>query len=638
MKIQTIRIQNFRGFCDETITLNDYTCLVGRNGSGKSTVLYALNLFFRQYKDTATDLSRLTEDDFHHKRTDLPIRITVTFGDLSPEARADLKDYVRQDLLTITAQAEYDRATRRALVTQHGSRLGVQAFRKYFEADKDGAKADQLRAIFDGIRDQHDGVAAATTKPNMVAALNQYEAEHPEGCVLIESEDQFYGASRGSNRLAPHVQWVFVPATKDYSDEANESKDSALGQLLARTVRSKTDFSPRISEMRTQAQQHYDSMLQEEQHVLDELSASLQARLQSWAHPAVTAQVRWNSDSVSAIKIEEPGAAVRLGERGFSGDLPRFGHGLQRSYLLGLLQELSTVEAEAGPTLIMAIEEPELYQHPPQARHLAEVLRELSVSGSQVLCCSHSPLFIPGSDFEAVRVVRDDGQPCETSVTGTTYVRISERLEAAGDKLLREEGMLAKLYPTLNPVVNEMFFCSRLVLVEGAEDVSHLMAYIELTGHSDAFRELGCHIVPVGGKCNLLRPLAVAKELGIPVFVVWDADTDNSNADQILKHKKDNRALQMLLGVESPDEWPAGHIRGDDFFVWQDNLTSGIQAELGDGWTQARQEAEARYGQPGGLAKNPLAIAHAHAVAWPAGHRSDELQSLVGAIIEWASQ
>lgn len=62
-----MRIQNFRGFRDETLTLRDYTCLVGRNGSGKSTVLYALNVFFRQFKDTSTDLSRLCADDFHHK-------------------------------------------------------------------------------------------------------------------------------------------------------------------------------------------------------------------------------------------------------------------------------------------------------------------------------------------------------------------------------------------------------------------------------------------------------------------------------------------------------------------------------------------------------------------------------------------
>ena len=83
MKIESVRIENFRGFKDEVISFNDYSCFVGPNGSGKSTVLAALNVFFRQYKDSKTDLSKLSVEDFHHKDVSLPIRITVTFHGLS---------------------------------------------------------------------------------------------------------------------------------------------------------------------------------------------------------------------------------------------------------------------------------------------------------------------------------------------------------------------------------------------------------------------------------------------------------------------------------------------------------------------------------------------------------------------------
>ena len=47
MKVQSIRIERFRSFADETIRLDGYTCLVGVNGSGKSTVLAALNVLFQ---------------------------------------------------------------------------------------------------------------------------------------------------------------------------------------------------------------------------------------------------------------------------------------------------------------------------------------------------------------------------------------------------------------------------------------------------------------------------------------------------------------------------------------------------------------------------------------------------------------
>jgi putative ATP-dependent endonuclease of OLD family len=637
VKIESVRIENFRGFCDQTVNLEDYTCLVGRNGSGKSTVIYALNVFFRQFKDTATDLSRLSADDFHHKQTESPIRITVTFRDLSDAAKADLADYVRQEKLTITAEAIYDPSAQRATIIQYGSRLGMEAFRRYFDADKSGEKVVDLKEIFAELRAAHPGIAGAWTKADMATALNAYESEHPDECGLIRSDDQFYGATHGSNRLDPHIQWVFVPATKDYSDEASESKDSALGQLLARTVRSKTDFAARISEIKTQMEHEYGEMLAAEQDALSELSTSLQKRLRSWAHPLVTAEIRWEADPGKSVRVDEPTASVKLGERGFVGALARFGHGLQRLYLLGLLQELTTVDTGNQPTLIMGIEEPELYQHPPQARHLAEVLRTLSGTDAQVLCCSHSPLFIPGDDVEAVRMVRDAGDPCQSTVSSVSYASLSARLAAAGGNLLKEQGMLAKLYPNLNPVVNEMFFCGHLVLVEGIEDAAHLATYLELMGLSSAFREYGCHVVPVGGKSEIIRPLAVALELGIPTYVVWDADTDKTKDSEIAQHKKENRTIQALIGVSAPNDWPGAHVQGQGYCMWQSNLTAGVLSALGDGWVSAQDKAANRYGQPGRLQKNPVAIAYAHECAWREGHQCLELKALAQDIVDWAS-
>ena len=58
MKIKSIRIENFRSFQDETIVLNSYSCFVGPNGAGKSTVLAALNVFFQERAESATDITK----------------------------------------------------------------------------------------------------------------------------------------------------------------------------------------------------------------------------------------------------------------------------------------------------------------------------------------------------------------------------------------------------------------------------------------------------------------------------------------------------------------------------------------------------------------------------------------------------
>ena len=92
MRIASVRIENFRSFKDETIPFNNYACLVGPNGAGKSNVLTALNVFFRESDGLPTDLSQLDQEDFHCKDTDNPVKITVTFVDLSKEAKEDFSD------------------------------------------------------------------------------------------------------------------------------------------------------------------------------------------------------------------------------------------------------------------------------------------------------------------------------------------------------------------------------------------------------------------------------------------------------------------------------------------------------------------------------------------------------------------
>ena len=645
MKIESVRIENFRSFKDETIKLDNYTCFVGANGSGKSTVLNALNVFFRQYKDSKTDLSKLTSEDFHHRNIEEPVKITVIFTELSDAAKGELSDYVRQDKLIVSSVAKYDSTTDCADVKQYGNRLGLQDFRKYFEADKNGEKVSELKIIYQDLKMKYPDLPNPGTKAAMTDALKAYEAEHPDNCDLIPSEDQFYGVSKGANRLANHVQWVFVPASKDATEETEESKNTALGQLLARTVRSKVNFSEKVGKLKKDTQEEYQKILDKEQSVLDSISSTLQDSLESWAHPGITAQILWKQDSDKSVKVEEPWAYLKIGERGFEGDLARFGHGLQRSYMLALLQELTGLSDETAPTLIMGIEEPEIYQHPPQAKHLAETLNYLSEKDSQILICSHNPLFIPGDNFEAIRVVREKDNPSMSYISQLSYIDLSDKLKSSGQKALKEEGMLAKLYPSLNPIINEMFFCNNLILTEGIEDVAYISTYLMLTERIMDFRKYGCHIVPVGGKSSIIKPLAMAQLLNIPVFVICDADTDKDQIEdedrrksEVGKHKKDNRSILNLLNYEDLNEWPTDSIIQKNLHMWKNNLTKIIEDEFGEDWKPYQDSAYDYYGNPGGLKKNPLTIARALESAWENGLKSNSLVKLVESIVDFAKK
>lgn len=650
MKIESVRIENFRSFKDETITFDNYNCMVGANGSGKSTVLNALNVFFRNHKDSHTDLNKLSDRDFHHKNIEKEIRITVTFNGLTPEAEKTLSAYVRQKKLIVTASAKFDAVLQRAEVKQYGNRLGISDFRSWFEANKSGEKVNDLKAIYDQYRKSYSGLPDAKTKQAMENALNEFEENHPEQCELIPSEDQFYGVTKGSNKLAPYLQWVFVSASKDATLEAEESKNSALGLLLDRAIRSRVNFSERVKELREKLKTDYQLMLDAEQSLLLELSESIEQRLKVWANPSATAKIEWKQDAEKTIKVEEPLAHILIGEKGFNGELGRFGHGMQRSFLLSLLQELATTGSE-GPTLIMGIEEPELYQHPPQAQYLSEVIQELSENNCQILVCSHSPYFIPGENFSSVRIVKEIGDPCESKVASVSYEELSTKLNSLGGRAIKSSGVVAKFYPVLRPELNEIFFCKKLILVEGIEDIAHIITYIELTGKKDKFRSQGWHIVPVHGKSELLRPACLAQLLHIPLYIVFDGDTDKEDLtyisslqadesedakiklkkinDEILQHKKENKALLNLLGEGEEMHWPEENKHLKNITIWKTNITDTVESELGENLTPYRNQSSAHYGNVAGLQKNPLAVARMLELAWNDNFRSKALIDLI---------
>jgi putative ATP-dependent endonuclease of the OLD family len=134
VRIESVKVTNLRCIKESLAHLDSYTCFVGPNGAGKSTVLCALNIFFRNVESAPTDLASLVAQDFHLQDVSKPVEITITFCELSTDAKQDFKEYVRQDQLVISAIAHFDPATGRAEVKQYGQRLGMELLKPFFKA------------------------------------------------------------------------------------------------------------------------------------------------------------------------------------------------------------------------------------------------------------------------------------------------------------------------------------------------------------------------------------------------------------------------------------------------------------------------------------------------------------------------
>ena len=200
----------------------------------------------------------------------------------------------------------------------------MRPFARFFEAEKAKALGPELKTIFDELRAEFPGVKAATTKDTRREALREFEETHPELCELMESPDQFYGVSKGEHLLNRHLQWVFVPAVKDAASEHREAKDSALGQLLARTVKTRELFKEKLAAVKEEAVAKYQAILSENQVVLEDLAAKLTSSLSQWATPDAGMSLVWHSDKEKSVQVNDPYAEIVASDGVFSGALTRY--------------------------------------------------------------------------------------------------------------------------------------------------------------------------------------------------------------------------------------------------------------------------------------------------------------------------
>jgi len=372
------------------------------------------------------------------------------------------------------------------------------------------------------------------------------------------------------------------------------------------------------------------------------------------------------------FQIPLPKTTVRVIEDGFQVPVECTGHGIQRAFILTMLQKLatlhtmvkekssknlvesiysSTLEDEITPNIILAIEEPELYQHPNKQRYLARILTELatgkmeSVTGrTQVIYCTHSPLFVNMEDFEKLRILRKEakqpGMPKQTKVYMADLNTVAERLFTAQDHSSNESmdrtpydsaTLRPRLKTLMTPWMNEGFFADAVVLVEGEEDRAAILAVAEILGYD--FDGMGIAVIPCNGKNNVDRPSVIFEALGIPVYTVWDNDFSKGKKDTAKK----NRYLLNLFSngkYDSDDVYP--EIVESRFACFKECLTEKIKSDFGrEFYDNTMNEIFQEYSfEKDQGKKNPFVIKELFEKAKRNGKHCEMLEKIVRKIVE----
>jgi putative ATP-dependent endonuclease of the OLD family len=570
MVIKSIHVKNFRSILDESLSCDCLTALVGRNGAGKSSFLRALELFY----DPA---AKVAAEDFYAEDIGPDIEIAVSFSELTPEETDFFGAYI--DGGTLTVARIFSLASGKKSGTYHGMRLQNPAFLSVRNA---GGKREIL-SQYKELRAQPEyaSLLSVTKGDDALDAMTQWENANPGRCVRERDEGQFFGFTGvGQGYLGRFTRFIRIPAVRDASDDATEGKGSCVTEIMNLVVRSALTRRPEVTAFREETQTKYRDIMDFSK--LTELT-SLQDQLsQTLKYYAPDASVSLNWAELADINVPMPEAEIKLLEDGYSSCVHQTGHGLQRAFILTMLQHLVAAREtdralpeaadEAGnapaqtplPSLILAIEEPELYQHPCRQRHLASVLLQLAtgaipgvVEKTQVIYSTHAPLFVGLDRFDQIRLLRktcdDPNTPKITKVARADLSKVANVLwnldGQRGDKYTAAT-LRPRLQAVMTPWMNEGFFADLVVLVEGDGDRAALSAAADMLGHN--FPSMGVCVIPCIGKNNLDRPAVVFRDLGIKTYLVWDNDKE---AKEPKPH--DNRRLLRLMGAAEED-WPSG--------------------------------------------------------------------------------
>lgn len=499
MKLESVKLKNFRGYGQETIIpLSDLTAFIGRNDAGKSTVLEALEIFFNN------SLVKCEKEDLNVNAEDNKIEITCVFIELPDELILDAAHpttLAEENLLNEDGKLEIKKVFP-ATAANPKEKIYIVCNHPTVRGAKDllMLKRAELRA-----RAENLGVKASDYNANVNASLRAAIREHIDDLslstidLLVDKEDTKKVYEAIKDYLPLYALFQSDRPSKDDDKEVTDPMKIAVQQALSEL----SDELEHIkNEVRTKAIETANRTLSKLHEMSPELASELIPDFKT--EPKFDSQFKLTIKSDNDISVNKRGSGVR------------------RLILLNFFR----AEAErrrvdnAGSQIIFAFEEPETSQHPDHQIMLIDAFQELSnTPNSQVILTTHTPSLAGLLALDSLRFIEKDGQ------NRSVQMGTEEVFEKIADTL----GLLPE------PISKN---ATAILLVEGKGDitfVNHTSEKLRDAGYIPyTFEEKRFAIVPIGGCGNLKhwKTMQLAEQFDIPYCVLIDSDK-GTNEEQV---------------------------------------------------------------------------------------------------------
>jgi len=463
-KLRKIIITNLGciGTTPVSIDLDDIVVLVGKNNTGKSTILRAYEVLFTSSKPT------LTLDDF-------------------PNGKVDAEHLPTIELHT------------KANAIPPGNRWiglvdGENIVRERWIREKQGDEAK--RQGFD-------------------VTTNEWSENVPWGAPNVANSRRprphrihaFAGPDEQTQAVVKLLLATLQTAIKSLpetitKDDGTETR-TAFGNLLANIATVQKSVVEKAQEHIDYAEQYLTDLIQ---NVFRGYRVKFDAQAEE--------------DLTTCLNFFKPGAVLRMGpENGHLSAAEKQGSGARRTLMWAALKYAAEKKADDGGTRpnLLLMDEPELCLHPNAVREACNVLYNLPANGNwQVMVTTHSPAFIDLSrDNTTVVLVERD--TAGDTIHGTTVFR------PAVANLSVDEKEELKMLNLCDPQLCEFFFGGRTIIVEGDTEYTAFKYIIDKFSNDEKLKNV--HIIRARGKATICLVAKILNQFNAKYAILHDSDT-----------------------------------------------------------------------------------------------------------------
>jgi len=406
MKISYVEIDNYRSIKSQCFDVKDVLAFVGRNNSGKSNFLKAISLFFNpSTRDLGWEI-------FNKHDTSDRIRIRVKFTGLNAWEQSELQPWMIGD--DFIMERHFEEVEENQYSVKTFAVVSLPEVEWLREDAVSGIKisdwwSDRNNLFVSGF-DFSDYLGA--TKPSVgkwkecvAAFLREHGATVPHSEVLIENPKGYAGVLKG---CLPN--FIYVPAVRSVEEEEKVNKSNPFGQLVNAVIGQVSDenrgaLNSALSTVSSLLNRGGEERIQTIQGFEDRLNRLMTEVFECEVEVEVEVPELEDVMKKTTLVVND----------GWRTSIDEKGSGLQRSMIFTILRayaELKQEQAEderGGKSIIIAIEEPEIYLHPQQQADFYRTINNLASGSDQVFYTTHSPLFLEVARFDQICMVRKGG-------------------------------------------------------------------------------------------------------------------------------------------------------------------------------------------------------------------------------------